>query len=101
MGIILSIICMVLVDLFIWKRTQIGTQKLVIPESLVPTHPIRKGWFVSPFGNNFDLDESFPFWIPLAALFPAFLVFIVLFFEVELTGYTQHLTQLLHYYYIN
>jgi hypothetical protein len=26
-------------------------------------------------------------WIPAAAIFPAFLVFIVLFFEVELTGY--------------
>lgn len=86
-GIILSIICMVLVDYLIREKTHINTQKLIIPDQLVPTHPIRKSWIVSPFGNNFDLNESFPEWIPFAAIFPAFLVFIVLFFEVELTGY--------------
>jgi hypothetical protein len=45
---------------------------------------------VSPFGNNFakNLSSSssqLPLWVPFAAVFPAFLIFIVLFFEVEVT----------------
>jgi hypothetical protein len=30
---------------------------------------------------------SLPLWVPFASALPAFLIFIVLFMEVELTGY--------------
>jgi 1-acyl-sn-glycerol-3-phosphate acyltransferase len=59
-------------------------KKLDIPQNgFVPTNQNRKTWLVSPFGTNID---AFAVWIPFAAFFPALLVFIVLFFEVELTG---------------
>lgn len=58
-------------------------KKLDIPDnSLVPTKH-RTNWFVSPFGVNY---EKFPVWVPFASIFPALLIFIVLFFEIELTG---------------
>lgn len=59
-------------------------QKLEIPEELVPTNKLRKSWFVSPFGNNYETYQYFPWWVPLVAIFPASIIFIVLFFEIEL-----------------
>lgn len=60
-------------------------QKLIIPDSLVPTK-FREFWLISPFGHNYNNSNYLPLWVPFAALFPALLVFVVLFFEVELTG---------------
>ncbi len=92
-GILISIISMVLVDCLIKSKTDIDIQKLQIPKHLEntsftdirPTKDLRKSWYISPFGNDFG--ESFPIWVPFAAFLPAIVIFIVLFFEIELTGY--------------
>ncbi|CAF0838647.1 unnamed protein product, partial [Brachionus calyciflorus] len=79
-GILISIILMMAVDYCIRQRTEINTQKLDIPDELTPTKP--RDWFVSPFG----IESVLPIWVPFLSIVPAFLIFIVLFFEVELTG---------------
>jgi hypothetical protein len=58
-------------------------------DSIVPTK-YRKSWLVSPLGNNFEgantMDSNkIPVWVPFICIGPAFLIFIVLFFEVEVT----------------
>ena len=65
---------------------------------MVPTKKLRKNWFINPFGNDFDKYEPedvsssssptsyLPIWVPFAAAIPAFIIYIVLFFEIELTG---------------
>ena len=51
---------------------------------------MRKSWIISPFGNNYhDQSNDFSFWVPILAIVPAALVFIILFFEVELTGFVS------------
>lgn len=80
---------MVFVDYIIQSKTGVITQKLDIPDGLVPTK-YRNSWLVSPLGNNFDgakspINNKLPIWVPFVAIFPAFLIFIVLFFEVEVT----------------
>ncbi len=62
------------------------TKKLDIPIDFVPTKHERTSWFVSPVGNNYDENQRFVWWIPLAAMLPGLLVFVILFFEVELIG---------------
>lgn len=53
---------------------------------LIPSKSIRSSWFVNPMGNNYESEIQLPIWVPFAAVLPAFIIFIVLFFEVELTG---------------
>ena len=84
-GVLCSIVIMVSVDYMVRMKTNINTQKLDIPHYLVPTNFSRTSWFVSPLGNNYE-DQIFEWWIPLISFFPAFLIFIILFFEVELIG---------------
>ncbi|CAF0718290.1 unnamed protein product [Brachionus calyciflorus] len=86
-GMLISIILMVIVDSFITSQTGLETQKLDIPNSTFSPTEYRKSWIVSPLGENV------PAWVPFAATVPALLIFIVLFFEVELTGmilYAKH-----------
>ena len=52
-----------------------------------PTKDSRKTWLISPFGNNDFGESNFPIWVPFASFLPAIVIFIVLFFEIELTGY--------------
>ncbi len=52
----------------------------------MPTKSTRISWFVSPFGNNFTHEQSFTWWIPLVAIFPAILILVIVFFEIELIG---------------
>lgn len=59
-------------------------KKLDIPDDLQPTTP--RSWFVSPLGQNYGDGDNFVLWVPIAAILPASVIFIVLFFEVELTG---------------
>src|SRR5690349_12136132 len=83
---LISIVFMVSIDYIIGSRTGLKTQKLVMPEGLVPskTDPdYRIGWFVSMFGSY---RRTFPLWTPFAAIVPASLIFIVMFFEQELIG---------------
>lgn len=63
-------------------------KKVDIPSILTPTkEEYRKEWFISPLGNEGFVN--LPLWVPFASAIPAFLIFIVLFMEVELTGYVQ------------
>jgi hypothetical protein len=89
---------MVLVDFLINKKTNINTPKLEIPDRLTPTKSIREGWYISPFGNNYNQNKELPYWVPLAAAIPAFLIFVVLFFEVELTGCEKNLLKEINYF---
>ncbi len=85
---------MVLVDYLIKQHTKIDTKKLDIPDYFdIPTDN-RSSWLIHPFGNNLNLNNTdkydaaklLPFWVPFASIIPALLIFIVLFFEVEVTG---------------
>ena len=82
-GLLISIILMAIVDNVIKAKTGVETPKLDIPDNTFSPTEHRSTWLVSPFGTN---NIYFPFWIPVAAILPALLVFIVLFFELELTG---------------
>lgn len=88
-GMFVSIVLMVLVDFYIEDKTKVITKKLNIPDDFhTPTDRTRRSWFVSPFGNNFIDDSSMvlepQYWF--FSIFPALLVFIVIYFEVEVIG---------------
>ena len=70
-------------------KTGIVTKKLDIPNNFErPTDKNRLSWFIHPLGKNFDRNTNFlPYWVPFASILPALLVFIVLYFEVEVIGY--------------
>ncbi|CAF4681218.1 unnamed protein product, partial [Rotaria sp. Silwood2] len=55
--------------------------KITVPNSIRSSDlEHRNIWFISP------LRKRLPFWVYFASSFPAILIFVVLFFEVELTG---------------
>lgn len=56
-------------------------QKLDIKDSLSPTSKKRYGWFINPMGSK----NSIEVWMVFAAIIPAFLIFILLFMEIQLT----------------
>ncbi|CAF1685163.1 unnamed protein product, partial [Adineta ricciae] len=57
------------------------TQKITVPDSIRPSDRERGDtWFISP------IQKSLPFWLYFASSFPAILISVVLFFEVELTS---------------
>ena len=78
-GIPISIILMVTVDILI-RDTY--TEKLSVPDGLRPTNEELRGWFVKPFGK----EEPLPIWSYFAAAIPAFLVFILIFMESQITS---------------
>ena len=98
MGILLTILIMVLLDFYLIRaQTKIQTQKLDIPDNFMPTSTSRVSWIVSPFGGNykgkneefsgdFQKEAIFAWWIPVFSVMPASLIFVILFFEVELIG---------------
>ncbi|XP_048237893.1 anion exchange protein 2-like isoform X2 [Haliotis rufescens] len=77
-GILIALFAMVLTDYCV-KDTY--TQKLDIQDSLSPTSKKRYGWFVNPMGSK----KSIEVWMVFAAIIPAFLIFILLFMEIQLT----------------
>ncbi|XP_041374597.1 anion exchange protein 2-like isoform X2 [Gigantopelta aegis] len=77
-GILIAIVAMVLLD-YLLKHTY--TQKLEVPDNLSPTSPNKRGWFINPMGMNKPME----IWIIFAAIIPAFLIFILLFMEVQIT----------------
>ncbi|RNA18758.1 anion exchange 2-like isoform X2, partial [Brachionus plicatilis] len=86
-GMLISIILMVAVDNLINSKTGLNTQKLDFPNDTLGPTEYRDQWLVIPWNKNL------PIWVPLAAFVPALLIFIVLFFELELTGmilYAKH-----------
>ncbi|NXS60494.1 B3AT protein, partial [Brachypteracias leptosomus] len=77
-GVPISIFIMALVD-FLIKDTY--TQKLNVPKGLEVTNSSARGWFINPMGK----DNSFPIWMMFASVVPAFLVFILIFLETQIT----------------
>ncbi|CAF3497542.1 unnamed protein product [Rotaria sp. Silwood1] len=82
-GMTISLLCMVLFDILITKNAggHSLTQKITVPNSIQPSDRERGNiWPISP------LRKRLPFWVYFASSFPAILISVVLFFEVELTS---------------
>ncbi|CAF1285226.1 unnamed protein product [Adineta ricciae] len=82
-GMTIALICMVLFDMLITRNAggHSLTQKITVPRSIRPSDRERGNlWFISPF------RRSIPYWAYFASSFPAILISVVLFFEVELTS---------------
>ncbi|XP_062451446.1 LOW QUALITY PROTEIN: band 3 anion transport protein [Rhea pennata] len=77
-GVPISIFVMALIDFFI-KDTY--TQKLKVPKGLEVTNSSARNWFINPMGNH----KAFPIWMMFASVVPAFLVFILIFLETQIT----------------
>ncbi|CAL1687515.1 unnamed protein product [Lasius platythorax] len=75
-GVPISIIVFVLIDYL----AMVKTEKLLVPEGLTPTIPDRS-WFVSPAG----FEKPIPFWVALACMVPALLVYILVFMETQIS----------------
>lgn len=75
-GVPISIIVFVLIDYL----AMVKTEKLLVPEGLSPTVPDRS-WFVSPAG----MEKPIPFWMALACVVPALLVYILVFMETQIS----------------
>ncbi|XP_072048031.1 electroneutral sodium bicarbonate exchanger 1-like [Amphiura filiformis] len=57
----------------------IPTPKLSVPTTFHPSNPLRKSWFIHPFGGN-------PWWTALAAILPALLATILIFMDQQITA---------------
>ncbi|CAF0993071.1 unnamed protein product [Adineta ricciae] len=82
-GMTIALIFMVLFDMLVTKSAggHSLTQKITVPDSIRPSDRERGDtWFISP------TQKSLPFWLYFASSFPAILISVVLFFEVELTS---------------
>ncbi|CAF4224466.1 unnamed protein product [Rotaria socialis] len=82
-GMTIALICMVLFDMLITKNAggHSLTQKITVPSSIRPSDRERGNvWLISP------LRKRLPVWVYFASSFPAILISVVLFFEVELTS---------------
>uniref|UniRef100_A0A0L8HDC4 Anion exchange protein n=2 Tax=Octopus bimaculoides TaxID=37653 RepID=A0A0L8HDC4_OCTBM len=77
-GILIALVVMVLLDVLI-KDT--CTQKLEVSDEFAPTAPNKRGWFINPMG----MKKTFEVWLIFASIIPAFLIFILLFMEVQIT----------------
>ncbi|XP_034938869.1 anion exchange protein 2 isoform X2 [Chelonus insularis] len=75
-GVPISIIIFVLIDYL----AEVKTEKLLVPEGLTPTVPGRN-WFVSPSGT----EKPIPIWMAFACVIPAFLVYILVFMETQIS----------------
>ncbi|XP_022102508.1 anion exchange protein 3-like isoform X3 [Acanthaster planci] len=78
-GIAIAIILMVSLDYLIQNTY---TQKLTITDGFIPTDPCKRGWLINPLGINY----AFPVGAVFGAIVPAFLLFILLYMEILLTG---------------
>ncbi|KAH8415596.1 hypothetical protein KR222_006022 [Zaprionus bogoriensis] len=74
-GVPISIAIFVLVDYLV---PSVYTEKLVVPEGLSPSDPLRRGWFIG-FSSGFDT------WVPFACVVPALLVYILIFMESQIS----------------
>ncbi|KAK3586799.1 hypothetical protein CHS0354_002538 [Potamilus streckersoni] len=73
-AVFIGILSMVATDAFIG----LGTPKLEVPDSLVPTNP-KRGWIVNPVNEN-------PWWLAIAAIIPAILASILIFMDQQITA---------------
>ncbi|KAJ8375112.1 hypothetical protein SKAU_G00056920 [Synaphobranchus kaupii] len=77
-GVPIAILLMVLVDYGIQDTF---TQKLSVPSGFSVTSPDKRGWVINPLGS----EKPFPIWMMAASILPAFLVFILIFMETQIT----------------
>ncbi|KAF7667990.1 hypothetical protein LDENG_00037530 [Lucifuga dentata] len=77
-GVPIAILIMVLID---YSIEDTYTQKLSVPRGFSVTNPEKRGWIISPLGTN----GEFPIWMMFACVFPALLVFILIFMETQIT----------------
>ncbi|XP_045178660.2 anion exchange protein 2-like isoform X2 [Mercenaria mercenaria] len=82
-GIFTAIVLMVLFD-FICADTY--TQKLYLPSTFAHSDTAISNWFVNPLGGK----EPIQVWLMLVAAIPAFLIFLLLFLELQLTQMLLH-----------
>ncbi|XP_017040442.2 anion exchange protein 3 isoform X1 [Drosophila ficusphila] len=73
-GVPISIAIFVLVDYLV---PAVYTEKLVVPEGLSPSDPLKRGWYI-----GFDTSST---WIPFACVVPALLVYILIFMESQIS----------------
>lgn len=77
-GVPIAIFLMVLAD---YNIEDTYTQKLMVPKGLMVSNPAKRGWLINPFGEH----KPFPVWVMFACCVPAFLVFILIFLESQIT----------------
>ncbi|XP_066263359.1 band 3 anion transport protein-like isoform X2 [Branchiostoma lanceolatum] len=77
-GLLIAIVVMVCIDFFF---QDVYTQKLEVPDGFTPTDPKLRTWLINPMGK----DKTIQTWAIFAAVIPAFLVFILLFIEIQIT----------------
>ncbi|XP_078620588.1 band 3 anion transport protein-like [Branchiostoma floridae x Branchiostoma japonicum] len=77
-GLLISIVVMVCIDLFFQDDY---TEKLEVPNGFTPTNTTLRGWIINPMGK----DKTIQVWANFAAVIPAFLVYILLFIEIQIT----------------
>jgi anion exchange protein len=73
-GVPISIATFVAIDYFV---PQVYTDKLNVPDGISPSDPDRQDWRI-------PMDDV-PIWLPFASAIPAFLVFILIFMETEIS----------------
>ena len=76
-GVPIAILIMVLLD-FLVQETY--TEKLKVPDGLQVTLPSERGWIINPLGQQVPL----PFWMIIGAIFPAILLYLLLFVETHI-----------------
>lgn len=59
--------------------SQVFTEKLNVPDGISPSDPEKRGWLI-PLA-----DDSIPKWMPIGALVPALLVYILIFMETQIS----------------
>ncbi|KAI8496604.1 Anion exchange protein 3 [Branchiostoma belcheri] len=77
-GLLIAIVVMVCIDFFF---QDVYTQKLEVPDGFTPTDPKLRSWIINPMGR----DKTIQVWAIFAAVIPAFLVYILLFIEIQIT----------------
>lgn len=76
-GVPISIVIFVLIDFL----ADVETEKLLVPEGLSPSDATKRGWFISPGGQ----EKALPIWMALICVIPALLVYILVFMETEIS----------------
>ncbi|XP_062574717.1 anion exchange protein 3-like isoform X1 [Saccostrea cucullata] len=80
-GVVIALFLMVLLDAI---TPTVYTQKLIISDDFEPTDGSKRGWFVHPMGIKKPMKTD----MIIGASLPAFLLFILLFLETQITEMT-------------
>eukprot|EP00105_Crassostrea_gigas_P004976 XP_011418394.2 PREDICTED: anion exchange protein 2-like isoform X3 [Crassostrea gigas] len=80
-GVVIALFLMVLLDAI---TPTVYTQKLIISDNFEPTDSSKRGWIVPPMGSKKRMNAD----MIIGASLPAFLLFILLFLETQITEMT-------------